>query len=58
MTKEESHFDVLSNKCKAGNHQDCPGKLNSSSSVENCQCRHHQNTPIYVDDTPVSNGTV
>jgi hypothetical protein len=26
--------------------------------VENCQCTHHQNTPIYVDDTPVSNGTV
>ena len=58
MTKEERHFEVLSNECKAGNHQDCTGKLNPLSGVENCQCTHHQNTPIYVDDTPVSNGTV
>jgi hypothetical protein len=57
MTQEGSEFDVLSNECKAGNHQDCPGKLNPPSTVENCQCTHHQNAPIYVDDTPVSNST-
>lgn len=41
MTKEKKHFDVSSNEYKAGNHEDCPGKLNFPSDVESCQCTHH-----------------
>jgi hypothetical protein len=52
----ESNLDVLSNECKTGNHDFCPGKLEPPS-VENCQCKHHQNAPIYVDGMPVSKVT-
>jgi hypothetical protein len=53
---EESNFDALSNECKTGNYGVCSGKLEFPS-LENCQCKHHQNAPIYVDDTPVSKDT-
>jgi hypothetical protein len=49
----ERNFDALSHECRAGNHDVCLGKLEPPS-VEDCQCKHHQNAPIYVDDTPIS----
>ena len=54
---EEINFGTLSNECRAGNHDVCSGKLESPSG-EGCQCKHHQNAPIYVDDTPVSKDTM
>ena len=50
---EENNLGILSIECKVGNHDICSGKLEPSG-VQNCQCKHHHNTPIYVDDTPVS----
>jgi hypothetical protein len=54
---DESNFDALSNECKTGNHDVCSGKLEFPS-FESCQCKHHQNAPIYVDHTPVSKDTL
>ncbi len=54
---EENNLGILSIECKVGNHDICSGKLEPSG-VQNCQCKHHQNAPIYVDDTPVSKGTI
>ena len=58
MTKKERYPIVLSQECRIGNHQECHGKLDSTSGVDYCQCTHHQNTPVYVDDTPVSKENV
>jgi hypothetical protein len=47
----------MSNECKAGNHDACPGQTNTPTGNIECTCLHHKNVPTTVDDIPITSDT-
>ena len=57
MGKLENSSNSVSNECKTGNHDACPGQASTSTGSVECKCIHHKNAPTSVDDIPVSSDT-
>jgi hypothetical protein len=47
----------MSDECKAGNHDACPGQTHTPTGNIECKCMHHKNVPTSVDDIPVTSDT-
>ena len=57
MGKTKSSLNSVSNECKTGNHDACPGEVPNSKGDTECKCVHHKNVPTFVDDIPVTSDT-
>jgi hypothetical protein len=57
MGNLENSFNSMSNECKAGNHDACPGQTHTPTGNIECKCMHHKNVPTSVDDIPVTSDT-